>query len=70
MLDAWSREGAEAIGRRIRAFWLRKGFVVRYWVVKQAADPRFQSLPRFDVRTDMVNGFPIRRLEAIKSIAA
>lgn len=70
MHDAWSREGAEAIGRRIRAFWMRKGFVVRYWVVKQASEARFQGLPRFDVRTDMVNGFPIRRLDAIKSVAA
>lgn len=51
------RSGAEALGRKIAAYWGKRGYTVNWKAVQQ----EFQMvtrMARWDLRTDMVNGYP------------
>jgi len=56
-----TKEGAAALKGRIEAYWRERG----YEVVVKLVDAGFAAAmrsARIDVRSDMVNGLPVRRV--------
>lgn len=58
-----SREGALEIKRRIEAYWAARGFDVSVRVESAEFHPAVRSA-RLDVRSDMINGMPLRKKRA------
>lgn len=58
--------GAENLRQRIKDYWYQRGYLVSAWTEanKWSCATR---VARVDVRTDMANGLPVRRVsDAIK----
>lgn len=68
--DLWSEMGASRLAQQLREYWLKRGFSVNTWIVKAKGGAQFNNQPRFDVRSDMVGGWPTRRLENRNLLAA
>lgn len=63
--DLLSESEAHELARRLTAYWARRGFAVTTRVerVKLKGGVRHVfTAPVFGVRTDMINGWPSRRL--------
>lgn len=58
--DWCCKEGAEALKARIEEFWLERGHAVQIILQETGFNPAMRSV-RFDVRSDMVSGFPQKR---------
>jgi hypothetical protein len=52
-MEAWSKEGAEEIARKIMFYWLTRGHTVKAWAEKV---PRYYEV--YQVRSDLTNGAP------------
>lgn len=60
-----SKYGAEQLAEQLKAYWRAKGFDVSFWIIpaKRCGDDiEAATLARYDVRSDMVDGRPVRRL--------
>ena len=57
-----SQETAEATAARIREYWAERGYLVRTRVEYEEGVDRRN--PGWVVRTDMLDGLPVRRLAA------
>ncbi|MEL7030344.1 MAG: hypothetical protein AAGL49_14310, partial [Pseudomonadota bacterium] len=55
--DFCSKEGADALRRRIEEFWSKRGYNVDVQLINQGFVPAMRSA-RTDIRSDMVNGMP------------
>lgn len=53
-----------ALAKRLESFWRQRGYVVNAWVEMMFVAPcaRHTAGTHWVVRSDMVNGSPIRRL--------
>lgn len=52
-----TRPGAEALARRIEAYWAERGYRVTCEIVPGPFNSSIREA-RFDVRSDMLNGLP------------
>ena len=60
-----SVHGAQALAAAIKRYWAARGYDVSVWCVStQRINSTDDSITR--VRSDMVNGFPVRRLPKSK----
>lgn len=59
--DTFSKKGAEALKKRIEEYWAARGYDVQVEIYEQPFNERVRSR-RWDVRTDMVGGLPVRKL--------
>lgn len=61
-MDASSKEGAQRLARTIEDYWKRRGGIVRTWIepVHQSRTAGGPREPHYAVKTDMLNGLPIR----------
>ena len=59
-----SQETAEATATRIREYWAAKGWVVRTRVEYTEGNGQHRDSPGWVVRTDMLDGWPVRRIAA------
>ena len=57
-IDPTTEAGAKLIAHAVTAYWKERGFIVRTWIDSFAIN----KTPYFCVRSDMVNGYPIRRV--------
>lgn len=60
-----SKYGAEQLCAHLKAYWRAKGYDAQFWVVaakRWGDDFEAATLARYDVRSDLVNGRPVRRL--------
>lgn len=55
--ESCDRTGAARIAAKIKAYWLARGHAVRTREVDAGFHPSIRA-SRFDVRSDMVNGYP------------
>jgi hypothetical protein len=51
--EAWSKNGAEELARKIMVYWLNKGHKVTAWAERV---PRYYEV--YQVRSDLTNGAP------------
>lgn len=61
--DYMTRDGAEKLAARIKAHWQARGF---HQLDVKASSPPYglvQGKPRYDVRSNMLNGLPREALE-------
>ena len=58
-----SQETAEATATRIREYWAERGYLVRTRVEYCVGEGDKADRPGWVVRTDMLNGRPVHRLE-------
>lgn len=58
--DWCSRQGAEALRDAITHYWAQRGYAISAHVVDSGFDMATRA-GRYDVRSDMRNGLPIRR---------
>lgn len=56
-----TEEKAKALAKHIRDYWAERGFDVEAWAEEMPFNHRMRSR-RWDVRTDMVGGLPVRKL--------
>jgi hypothetical protein len=61
VLNTMNEQGANRIAGIIKAYWEERGYDVNV-EVRVARYDNSNTL-RFEVRSDMVNGFPVRRLQ-------
>ncbi len=61
--DFCSRKGAIALMEKIDAYWRERGYEVKFDLQNVGFHPAIRE-SRYDLRTDMVDGFPIRKLPA------
>lgn len=59
-------DGAEALARKIRSYWVKRGFSVDTHIEAMGTDETWRG-QIFCIRSDMVNGMPIRRFVEGKS---
>ena len=50
-------EGSKKLAQRIKDYWGSRGRIVEVWTKEEAFTQAMRS-GRFDVRSDMVNGYP------------
>ena len=53
----------EKRAEKIRAYWLVRNFDVRVWIADEGVD-QTSGTRRLVTRSDMVNGYPVRRIIA------
>ena len=63
LADYCSREGAQALKDKIEAYWRERGKNVMLSLHNVGFHPAIRAA-RFDVRSDMVNGLPTKRVSA------
>lgn len=68
--DTWTEIGARRIAKQLRDFWRKKGYDVSCWIVKAEGGTAFDGRPRYDVRSDLFNGWPQRRYSTGNLLAA
>ncbi len=61
--DCCDRAGAQRLADTIRAYWLVRGYDVQISLVEGGFHKAMRS-NRVDVRSEMVNGLPVRRATA------
>lgn len=55
--DYSSEEGAAALKRRLEAFWSERGYNVQVFIRSAGFHASIRAR-RFEIQSDMVNGFP------------
>lgn len=68
MKDLSDVRGAERLAYLIESYWEKRGFQVEVKQEKQAFSPDMRYA-RVDVRSDMKNGFPTKRLNTNKRVS-
>ncbi|MEM8935766.1 MAG: phosphoglycolate phosphatase [Pseudomonadota bacterium] len=63
MSDLCTRDGANHLASRIQDFWRKRGFDVIVEMRECGFVPTMRS-GRTDVRSDMINGMPVRSIVA------
>lgn len=61
MAKAQTRDGARVLLEKIQAYWAGKGYDVHGQVFEAGYSERLRSTV-YEVRTDLVNGMPQRRM--------
>lgn len=59
--DHCSRDGADCIALAIESYWSARGFSVTVSTVPGFERPQYDMPARYDVRSDMINGWPVRK---------
>lgn len=59
--DACTRSGAQRIATALRAYWTERNRDVTVTIYEAAFNPVMRTA-RYDVRSDMVDGLPVRRV--------
>ena len=59
-----SQETAENTATRIREYWAERGYLVRTRVEYTEGNGQHRDSPGWVVRTDMLDGLPVRRIAA------
>lgn len=57
------RHGAELLKARIESYWRERGYDVQITLVQAAFTPALRA-SRYDLRSEMTNGLPRKRLES------
>lgn len=60
MMDYCTREGADALRRRIEAFWKERGYDVMVTLHNVGFHPAIRAA-RYELRSDLMNGLPRAR---------
>ncbi len=60
MPNYFAKDGARALQERIREYWSDRGYDVTVDVVASEYDAKVRSV-RYDVRSQMLNGYPRRK---------
>lgn len=61
--ETCNRDGAEKLRQLIEDYWVRRGFMVQCYLSEAPFHAAIRS-HRYDVRSDMLNGFPVRRVDS------
>lgn len=67
--DVCSRDGAKRLAARIEAYWAERGYAVQTQL-RDAGFVASMRSARSDVRSDLVNGMPTKRLQIEQQEAA
>lgn len=70
MRELWTRDGAEYLARKLVKFWRDKGYSIHAWTVPAKGGSQFDNRPRYDVRSDLVNGWPPQKTRFVNLLAA
>lgn len=62
-LDRWDESGALRLAEKIEAYWRERGATVRVTLMQGGFTPQLRST-RFDLRSDMLNGWPREWIES------
>lgn len=60
MSNYFAKDGARELQQRIKNYWSERGYDVEVDVVPSEYDAKVRSV-RYDVRSHMRNGMPVRR---------
>ena len=60
MSNYFAEDGARELQQRIEAYWTARGYTVQVDIVPSEYDPKVRSV-RYDVRSHMRNGMPLRK---------
>ncbi|MBA2707483.1 MAG: phosphoglycolate phosphatase [Gemmatimonadaceae bacterium] len=66
--DAFTADGANKLAKRIMAHWWGLGYDVDVWAEPVRVPLRHRDQLVYQVRSDMVNGMPVRRMAAVKGL--